>query len=441
MFFPFTFSVSTPANPFAESADPGQIDYASPTRTRARRPPPPTQTPSQARDDRAGLSRKRGRWSPDLKARACSPTTDLTSTSAYIDTHGKSADLGSSDRADLDSEDTNNELRPTKRRRIAEITDTLISTAFSAAVIGTAVGLTAYRLWRDRGKEDSPPAQVSQAIEKLPPPPPYTERPETMQSPAGPSYVPGGRASVPAPATTTPTPRRAAARPGTGRRAQPQNTRRRRPVSTIFQRNQSPATPLNRDHSTTSYHTAYTAPTSPRSTPGPSSSSHQPNTSVQSGDELDEAEMEMSGQMDWMSSRLQDLINQGKKALGTEVVVGGADDVDDGAEGWDDEPVAVASQAHSSAGSGGTRAATRTPILGRSSSRASGAPRRKGPRASSGSVSGSSIRKYDGDEFGFEVLYQSPLKSAPSTKTSFDDGESEELKVAMERVRKAYKLG
>lgn len=39
------------------------------------------------------------------------------------------------------------ELRPAKRRRIVEITDSLISTAFSAAVIGTAVGLTAYRLY------------------------------------------------------------------------------------------------------------------------------------------------------------------------------------------------------------------------------------------------------------------------------------------------------
>ncbi|KAG8748381.1 hypothetical protein FRC10_005928 [Ceratobasidium sp. 414] len=333
------------------------------------------------------------------------------------------------------------ELRPTKRRRIAEITDSLISTAFSAAVIGTAVGLTAYRLWRDRGKEGSPPTQVPRPIENFPPPPPYTERPEVMQSPAGPSYVPGGRTSVPAPATVTPASRRGAARPNTGRRPQSQSTRRRRPVSTVLPRNQSPAIPVNHDHSTTSYHTAHTAHSSTRSTPGPSPSSHQPNTGVQSGDELDETEMEMSGQMDWMSSRLQDLINQGKKALGSEVVVGGSDDVDDGAEGWDDEPAAAASQAHPSTGSGATHAATRTPILGRSSSRASGTSRRKGPRASSGSVSSSSIRKHDDDGLGLEVLYQSPLRSAPSTKTSFDNGESEELRVAMERVRKAYGLG
>jgi len=53
------------------------------------------------------------------------------------------------------------------------------------------------------------------------------------------------------------------------------------------------------------------------------------------------------------------------------------------------------------------------------------------------------VRKFDDreDEHGFEVLYQTPLRSAPSTKTSFnDDGTSEELRVAMERVRKAYGL-
>ncbi|QRV88925.1 hypothetical protein RhiJN_16943 [Ceratobasidium sp. AG-Ba] len=437
MFFPFTFSISTPANPFAESADPGQIDYASPTRTRARRPPPPAQRASEASQtsEGAGLSRKRGRWSPDLKGPACTPATDLTSTSAYIDSPTKYVQV---DRPDQDDREAHNELRPAKRRRIVEITDSLISTAFSAAVIGTAVGLTAYRLWRDRGKEES---SVPQATESFPPPPPYSERPE--QPVAGPSYVPGGQAS----STSTPVARRSSARPSTGsRRTHMQSSRRKRPVSTVFQRNQSPAASFGhtRNQSATSYHTAITAPSSARSTPGPSSSSYQPNTGVQSGDELDDDEMEMSGQMDWMSSRLQDLINQGKRALGSEIVVGGADDADDGCDGWDDaEPGAVASRAHSSTGSGTTsRTTTRTPVLGRSSSRASGASRRKVPRASSGSISGSSMRKQgEDDDLGFEVLYQSPMRSAPSTKTSFDDdGTSEELRVAMERVRKAYGL-
>lgn len=82
---------------------------------------------------------------------------------------------------------------PAKRRKT--LTDTIISTAFSAALIGTAVGMTAYRMycqfqmqycnhvsdrvvllfrWRDRGKptnEDGP--------EPMEPPPPY-EREEWM---------------------------------------------------------------------------------------------------------------------------------------------------------------------------------------------------------------------------------------------------------------------
>lgn len=71
----------------------------------------------------------------------------------------------------------NVELPPAKRRR--GLAGSIVSTAFSAAVIGTAVGLTVYRLWatlssqhcflshsifnswRDRGKEP----------EQLPPPP------------------------------------------------------------------------------------------------------------------------------------------------------------------------------------------------------------------------------------------------------------------------------
>lgn len=188
MFFPFTFSLNTPfTNPFdppapADAADPGQLDYESPQRTRARRPPPPRRPIPQPSPERSGISRKRGRWSPEAKTRACSPVADLTSTaSAYIDTHGKSADFANG-RTDLDSENVQNgkwertrrigqeayvmcclsslflrcrrlcstmmiELRPVKRRRIVEITDSLISTAFSAAVIGTAVGLTAYRLY------------------------------------------------------------------------------------------------------------------------------------------------------------------------------------------------------------------------------------------------------------------------------------------------------
>ncbi|KAF8605994.1 hypothetical protein BDV93DRAFT_521318, partial [Ceratobasidium sp. AG-I] len=335
------------------------------------------------------------------------------------------------------------ELRPVKRRRIVEITDSLISTAFSAAVIGTAVGLTAYRLWRDRGKDGLPSTPgPDPALEGFPPPPPYTERPERthMQPTAGPSYVPGGVVPAPAP-TSTPVNRRTKARPNTtGRRPQVQSARRRRPVSTVYPRNQSPAVSLHRP--ATSYHTA---PNSARNTPGPSASTPHDAADAQSGDELDDSEMEMSGQMDWMSSQLRNLINEGKKALGTEVVVGGADEADDGADGWEeDEPVVTPSRAYSTASSGATRTVARPATgLGRSTSRTSNVARVKNPHQRSSS--GASMRKAEDyeDEHGFEVLYQTPLRSAPATKTTFtstDDGTSEELRVAMERVRKAYGL-
>ncbi|KAJ1306866.1 hypothetical protein OPQ81_007851 [Rhizoctonia solani] len=346
------------------------------------------------------------------------------------------------------------EIRAPKRRRIAELADSVISTAFSAAVIGTAVGLTAYRLWRDRGKDGLPGNPEPSTIEGLPPPPPYTPRAESEDpATAGPSYVP---ITCSAPSTakfksnmsSTPilTPRR---RANTTRRqhAHTSTTRRRRPINPVFPRNQSPAPSLRRS---TAY---YTAPDSSRTTPAPAlgpsgpsslhSRDHDSKPDVISGDELDDEDMEVSGQMDWMTSQLQALINEGKRALGTEVVVGGADEVDDGAEGWTsaDED----GKAESTLSRAQSRATTR-PALARSTSRAS-KPRQSTSSTShvrSGSISGSSsVKKAEDDEYGIEVLYQSPLRSAQSTKTGSSinsNGESEELRVAMERVRKAYGL-
>ncbi|CAE6426272.1 unnamed protein product [Rhizoctonia solani] len=450
MFFSFTFSLPTPfANPFdVPTADPGQPDYASPERGRRLGPRPPRPNVDTTPERSPNISRKRGRWSPEAKASASS-VLDLTSTaSAYIDSPARYVDFGEQ----RDEPEEANELRAPKRRRIAELADSVISTAFSAAVIGTAVGLTAYRLWRDRGKDGLPVSPEPSSIESFPPPPPYTPRAESEHPPtAGPSYVPIHCSAPttlkmkgnmgPAPVST---PRR---RPNTARRQHVHTgtARRRRPVNPVFPRNPSPASSLRRS---TAY---YTAPGSSRSTPapapvpGPSAPSshydHDSKPDVPSGDELDNEDMEMSGQMDWMSSQLQALINEGKRALGAEVVVGGADEVDDGAEGWtsadeDGKPKSTHSRAQS-------RATTR-PVLGRSTSRAS-KPRHSTSstsRARSGSVSGSSsVKKYEDDDFGIEVLYQSPIRPAPTT-TGFrnEDGTSEQLHIAMERVRKAYGL-
>lgn len=82
MFFSFTFSIPTPfGNPF-EGPDPGQQDYGT--------------SPQPKREERrreSHLSRKRGRWSPEAKARASS-SVDVTNTaSAYIDSPAKYVDF------------------------------------------------------------------------------------------------------------------------------------------------------------------------------------------------------------------------------------------------------------------------------------------------------------------------------------------------------------
>jgi hypothetical protein len=69
------------------------------------------------------------------------------------------------------------EVPPAKRRRLGE---TIISTALSAALIGTAVGITAYKLWRDRGKFVDAPRQIADVPEREKfveheSPPPYRE--------------------------------------------------------------------------------------------------------------------------------------------------------------------------------------------------------------------------------------------------------------------------
>ncbi|KAJ2965935.1 hypothetical protein NUW54_g13950 [Trametes sanguinea] len=83
-----------------------------------------------------------------------------TSTSGYLDTPAKYRDMAYQQSAEQDEvEEMVADLPPPKRRRT--LAGSIVSTALSAALIGTAVGLTVYRLWRDRGKHPEP----------LPPPP------------------------------------------------------------------------------------------------------------------------------------------------------------------------------------------------------------------------------------------------------------------------------
>ncbi|KAL1696733.1 hypothetical protein GGG16DRAFT_120945 [Schizophyllum commune] len=193
---------------------------------------------------------------------------------------------------------------PPKRRR--GLAGSIVSTALSAALIGTAVGLTVYRMWRDRGK-DSPEQQIA--------PPPYHEgewepasqEPQSNERPKG-VYV------------TPPTPR--SRKP----RAIPASTRRHAHPRRTHVRH------------------AITPP--PRAVPMPVASSSvaafpepQPEFDFSSNHHEEQPE-DPDDQMDWIGEKLSALIAEGQKALGREVVVmseAQEDEVDDGSGQWEDE--------------------------------------------------------------------------------------------------------
>ncbi|TBU39770.1 hypothetical protein BD309DRAFT_1050089 [Dichomitus squalens] len=194
------------------------------------------------------------------------------------------------------------DIPPPKRRRT--LAGSIISTALSAALIGTAVGLTVYRLWRDRGRNPELAPPPYEQGEWVPP------EPETPNHPATPSFKP---------ATT---PRSRKSRPVAGRRTVPRHRK----------------TPSRSGPATHYYgqppHVASRSPIPPEfSFASGSRSSPRP------GEDAD-----VDDQMSWMGDRLAQLIAEGQKALGKEVVIMSedqADEVDDGSGAWveeDDKP-------------------------------------------------------------------------------------------------------
>ncbi|KAG6865580.1 hypothetical protein C0991_001339 [Blastosporella zonata] len=184
---------------------------------------------------------------------------------------------------------------PTKRRR--GLAGSIVSTALSAALIGTAVGLTVYRLWRDRGKE-APRLDEAQQ----PPPPPYQQGAWT---PSAPMQI------TPATPATPTTPRR---------------RRDRHPVST------KRAVGYRRTRTRIPAHTT-TATASPNRFPAPQPEFNfvpEPTTEP----------MEVEDQMDWIGDKLSMLIEEGKRALSREIVVKSdaqEDEVDDGNGAWEED--------------------------------------------------------------------------------------------------------
>lgn len=166
---------------------------------------------------------------------------------------------------------------------------------------------------------------------------------------------------------------------------------------------------------------------------------------------------EVDEQMDFMSQQLQNLINEGRKALGREIVVDldsqntEEDMVDDGDQGWNDEEENASGHVSSSR-VGRRRSGTVTPSSSRRSRHSS--PSRKPHRRSSvastvphsnhlrsGVVAysrcspGRSITSRDG-----LVVMDRGLPCEPPA-ISEKPGVVQDLTTAMDRVRRAYGLG
>ncbi|KDQ50142.1 hypothetical protein JAAARDRAFT_63352 [Jaapia argillacea MUCL 33604] len=283
--FSFTFSFSVPEipNPFSIlSHQPEPRNYNAPiessarsTATRATVGPRPRRLPSPVSSTPAApLSRKRG-WVPALAEPSQAATVAISN--GYLDTPAKYRAYMSRPE-EVEVEEMVAELPASKRRRT--LAGSIVSTALSAALIGTAVGLTVYRLWRERGKES-----------EQSPPPPYQE---------------GGWVPVQLPKVTPATPR---------------SKRFRHPAS-VGRRSVR--------HRRTPTRTQILPGSSPAFQPQPHFDFAQPN----------EPEPEGEDQMDWIGDKISQLIEEGKRALGKEVVVmsdAAEDEVDDGRGGWEEE--------------------------------------------------------------------------------------------------------
>ncbi|CAK5269386.1 unnamed protein product [Mycena citricolor] len=310
--FPFTFKFAVPGlNPFA-TQEPQPVPVASsssgpfrpptsPARHRDRHTRPQTipdrTSSSRSPSASAPISRKRG-WDPSLAEPSLSTTT-LTSGSGYLDTPAKYREMAISSRRGDDSEVTEMAMSvpdlppPAKRRR--GLAGSIVSTAVSAALIGTAVGLTVYRLWRDRGK-DAEQKDDSRESEQPPPPPPYQQGGWTPAQASHAIHV--------TPPTPMATPRRRKVHHGHASRRAARARSRAHAHSTI--------------------------------SPPPSVDPSQPQRDV----EMEEEPSVVEEQMDWLGGQLAALIQEGQKALGREIVVQSEaqeDEIDDGTGVWEEE--------------------------------------------------------------------------------------------------------
>lgn len=298
--FPFTFSFRVPGlhNPFITppAVKPSRNDrkdaLLDPISRRINRALPPPRraspSPSPSLSPFVPLNRKRG-WVPSIPEPS-QAATSAASTRGYLDTPAKYRDMAHEAPEQEFVEDVFTELPPAKRRRT--LAGSIVSTALSAALIGTAVGLTVYRLWRDRGKEQ----------ERIQPqPPPYHPG----------DWVPEQYKDI---QVTPPTSKSRKSRPT------PSSVRRSGTRSRRIRTRGRPVTPSR--------------------SVSPALMGHPPQEFDFVHVNQDEEEEPEADEMDWIGDRLSKLIQEGHRALNTEVVVmseAKEDEVDDGSGDWEEE--------------------------------------------------------------------------------------------------------
>ncbi|KAI6001295.1 hypothetical protein EDD15DRAFT_2158734 [Pisolithus albus] len=339
--FPFTFSLSVPGlnNPFlavpsqSESGshqrpvDDRQLGHTASSSSSSaalistrRIPIPPHRHRTLAATHLYSLSppvplaRKRG-WVPS-SPEPSQATTNKASTSGYLDTPAKYRNHMSEREPEREAEEMIADLPPAKRRRT--LAGSIVSTALSAALIGTAVGLTVYRLifdsWRDRGKDTT--RTITDVTDDQPPPP----------------YHPGNWIATAAPPEVIPTPQ--SKRNAKSRHHVPTPTRRTPAARQRRARVGVRATGTSPPARGTSPHlTTFSSTSHPHSGFDFTPSQQTDRAKAESDTEFDE--------MDWIGGRLSRLIEEGQKALNREIVVmsdAKEDEVDDGEGDWEEEP-------------------------------------------------------------------------------------------------------
>ncbi|KAF7316790.1 hypothetical protein HMN09_00412100 [Mycena chlorophos] len=415
--FPFTFTLGVPGglNPFSAPSEPANATaggseaaastqaQASPSKHRAQ-PARHSNVHDRRPSPAPPLTRKRG-WDPSMAEPSQSSAT-LAQSSGYLDTPAKYRELASQQDVEFELDDMNiveaSDLPPPAKRR-RTLAGSIVSTAVSAALIGTAVGLTVYRLWRDRGKEAEPPQ-----IEPPPPPPPYQEsewkpiqRPQPIQI-------------TPASPPPTITPRRRKVRNGVGAASATRRQHRARP-----------STSTNSFNPVFSPHQSLIVPTA------------------------EEPEASVEDQMDWMGDQLAQLIQEGQRALRSEVVVKSEvkeDEIDDGSGVWEEEEGGPSSFQSRSASPrqrkrprNGLTLAPPTAYHHQSqASRPSSASPRNQTRFEFGSLpssSSSAAPKFRTDEFGSLRGTSEFGGRAGAAPTGAEDEMSAELRESMRRAR------